>query len=190
MTHDQEEALELADRVAILNAGRIEQVDRSREVYERPATSFVMEFLGEVNKAAVPCIGGVAMLGPRGLRIDARGLPEGPAITYVRPHEIRLDSTRSAGSSEAIVRNLSMIGPRTRLNLDLGGIALAADIDRSVVERLALAPGCPVFLHFTMVRLFPVTPSAAGHRYDSGRDDPQATFLRLALKRQIHAVQA
>jgi sulfate transport system ATP-binding protein len=190
VTHDQEEALELADRVAILNAGRIEQVDRSRDVYERPASRFVVEFLGEVNKLPCRIVGGVATLGPRGGRIDCRGLPEGPAIAYVRPHEIRLDPTRSAGSSEAIVRSLSMIGPRTRLNLDLGGIALAADIDRSVVEPLALAPGRPIFVQFTMVRLFPDMPSGASHRRDSGRDDPQAASRDLPLKRQMHAVQA
>ncbi len=74
-----------ADRVAILNAGRIEQVDRSRDVYERPASSFVMEFLGEVNKLPCRIIGGVAALGPRGLRIDARGLPVGPAIGLCAP---------------------------------------------------------------------------------------------------------
>src|SRR6185503_4939755 len=93
VTHDQEEALELADRVVVMNEGRIEQQGSPEDVFDRPATAFVMNFLGSVNIFHGRVEEGRALLGP-----IAMDFPEHPADTaqqatgYARPHE--LDVTR------------------------------------------------------------------------------------------------
>ena len=153
VTHDQEEALELADRVAILNAGRIEQIGPPSEVYDRPASGFVMEFLGEVNRVPARVVAGQARLIADRCAIDGQGLPDGEAIAYIRPHEVVLEPP--AGGVVAEVRSLSVIGPRTRVHLIAGGQEIEADIDRAVTERLGLAPGHRVGFRFQQVRLFP-----------------------------------
>ncbi len=154
VTHDQGEALELADRVAILNAGVIEQVGPPREVYDRPDSAFVTEFLGEVNKLPCRVTGGRVLLGSLGPNIAADGLADGEALAYVRPHEIELPLTPAVGSMNAIVRSLSVIGPRTRLHIEWAGNILKVDADRATVDVLGLAPGRPVRARFKTVRLF------------------------------------
>ncbi len=151
VTHDQEEALELADRVAILSNGRVEQIAPPREVYDAPASGLVMEFLGEVNR--LPCIvkAGHAVVG--GQAIAAAGIPVGAAWAYVRPHEIEIGE-RGDGVP-AVVRTLSVVGPRTRVHLDQEGQLLEADVDRNLVETLDLAPGRPIGVRFLRVRIFP-----------------------------------
>lgn len=164
VTHDQEEALELADRVAILNVGRIEQVGRPREVYDRPGSAFVMEFLGEVNKLPCQVAAGRAVLGKEGgPSVDAGTLPAGPAVAYVRPHEVELDPRNPVGACETIVRSLSVIGPRTRLHLEFGGKLIEVDADRAQVDALALTAGMTVRIRFKMVRLFTTSPSGMGY---------------------------
>jgi sulfate transport system ATP-binding protein len=156
VTHDQEEALELADRVAILNAGRLKQVGPPREVYDRPASGFVMEFLGEVNRLPAMVRAGEARLDGLGTSISAQGLPDGAARAYVRPHEVELTALDDPGASAAVVRSLSVIGPRTRIHLDCGDQFLEADADRALVDALGLVPGSPVGLRFQTVRLYPL----------------------------------
>src|SRR5215470_1812399 len=89
VTHDQEEALEVADRVVVMNHGRIEQVGTPEEVFHRPATQFVMEFLGQVNMFHGRVQGGKAMLGE--VALEGHTFPEkkdSTAKVYMRPHEL------------------------------------------------------------------------------------------------------
>lgn len=153
VTHDQEEALELADRVAILNAGQIEQIGPPWQVYDRPASGFVLEFLGEVNCLPARVEAGRALLPFGPCVVDAAGLPDGEARAYIRPHEVMLEA--AAGQNcRATVRSLFVIGPRTRVHLVEGGHAIEADIDRSITDTLGLAPGNQVGVRFQTVRLF------------------------------------
>ena len=94
VTHDQEEALEVADRVVVMNHGRIEQVGTPDEVYDHPATPFVLEFLGHVNRWADP----------------RNGVP-----AYVRPHEIDVLPRPEAGALPARFEHGAAIGPNARL---------------------------------------------------------------------------
>src|SRR4051812_2059031 len=87
VTHDQEEALELADRIAIMNVGNIEQVATPSEAYDRPATQFVSEFLGFANRLPCHVENGVARLGGFSLPTELDDYV-GEAVAYVRPHEI------------------------------------------------------------------------------------------------------
>jgi sulfate/thiosulfate transport system ATP-binding protein len=120
VTHDQEEALEVTDRVAVMSEGRIEQVGPPRELYENPANSFVMEFLGPVSK-----------LGDR----------------LVRPHDITVTSEPTEGSLEAMVRRIVHLGFEVRLELALeGDEPLSVQITRGEAAELELAPGDIVYV--------------------------------------------
>src|SRR5215212_4980725 len=117
VTHDQEEALALADRVAIMTEGRIEQAGTPTEVYEGPRTPFVYDFLGRTN--AFDCVveGGVARIGDKAFPVE--GLPDGPAVAFVRPHDVLLRSPDDRAPSAdatlprtASVRVVTVLGPK------------------------------------------------------------------------------
>ncbi|MCW3002602.1 MAG: cysA [Conexibacter sp.] len=120
VTHDQEEAMELADRIVVLNAGRIEQVGAPRELYDAPANEFVMGFLGPV-----------ARLGD--------GL--------VRPHDLVLRTDPEPGAVEAQVTRVVHLGFEVRVELELAGDGgVAAQLTRNEAEQLELAPGDIVYV--------------------------------------------
>ena len=134
VTHDQEEALEIADRVVVMSTGRIEQIGTPLEVYDRPATPFVMEFLGDVNRVTLPA---------------ADGRPE--ASTYVRPHDValsRLPRGESASGLEATVRALFIRGANAKVELErtANGERVEAHVSRARLEELALREGDTVFV--------------------------------------------
>ncbi|NBD19898.1 sulfate ABC transporter ATP-binding protein [Aquabacterium fontiphilum] len=101
VTHDQEEAMEVADRIVVMNQGRIEQVGSPDEVYDHPATPFVLEFLGDVNLFHG--------------RDHAPGTTASDAVSYVRPHEIQVLAREEAGSVTVSLVHALTVGPNTRL---------------------------------------------------------------------------
>ena len=101
VTHDQEEALELADRVAILNQGRIEQVGTPDEVHDNPANSFVCGFVGEANRFEGAVQHGRFTAGV--IDLPAPGAADGPSLAYVRPYDIAL-------GGEGFAANVTRIG--------------------------------------------------------------------------------
>jgi sulfate transport system ATP-binding protein len=112
VTHDQEEALEIADEVVIMNQGRVEQVGTPQQVYDKPATPFVYQFLGNVNVLRVPALAGA-------LRADGRAALARDGQIYVRPHDIELTAHDAGGTGlSAIVRHLHAAGPHARLLLE------------------------------------------------------------------------
>ncbi len=132
VTHDQHEALQLADRVAILNHGRIEQIGTPAEVYDHPATPFVTEFLGATNRIEVEIRDGrvIASGRPLPLLCDvAADHPDGPATLFVRPHDIAIGGISGSGQ-RARIRGISVNGPRRLLDIEFGGLRLLAEIPR------------------------------------------------------------
>jgi len=101
VTHDQEEALELADRVAILNAGRIEQIGTPHEVHDYPASPFVCGFVGEANRFEGAVSGKRFTAGP--VVLSAPNAADGPATAFVRPHDLVLDAAGFAAKVERVV---------------------------------------------------------------------------------------
>lgn len=93
VTHDQEEALELADRVVVMNKGAIEQIGTPDEVYMSAQTSFVSGFVGDTNAIPIVIDGGRAYAGDRALNIDVGDVPDGPARADFRPHDAELVSS-------------------------------------------------------------------------------------------------
>src|ERR671914_1056450 len=115
--HDQEEALEVSDRVVIMNEGRIEQSGTPEEVYERPATPFVYGFLGDVNLFHGRISRGRVTIG--GGELDAPGWAEArdqAGVAYVRTYDVELTPSAAGKSSiEAVVRHIRAFGPVVRL---------------------------------------------------------------------------
>ena len=105
VTHDQEEALELADRVAILNAGQIEQIGTPDEVHDNPATPFVCGFVGEANRFEGTVSGKRFTAGP--VVLPTPDAADGAALAFVRPHDLVLDS----GGFSATVQRVVVQGP-------------------------------------------------------------------------------
>jgi len=114
VTHDQEEAMSMADRIAVMNDGRIEQLGSPEEVYRRPTTRFVADFIGDSNFFAATVDGAVAMLAD-GSRMPCRG-GRGAATVMVRPEAIRLDG--SAPSLSGRVVHTSFLGKHIRVAVE------------------------------------------------------------------------
>ncbi|MFG3404730.1 ABC transporter ATP-binding protein [Streptomyces sp. NPDC048142] len=128
VTHDQEEALSMADRVAVLNAGRLEQCAPPAELYERPATAFVAEFVGTMNRLPGRLTGtGSVQVAGSALPVDGE-VPagSGPVDVLIRPEGIRVEA---GPEGTATVVSASFLGSVTRVLLDLpDGVAVKADL--------------------------------------------------------------
>ena len=116
VTHDQEEALEVADRIVVMNKGRIEQQGTPEHVYDNPANPFVYEFLGNVNlfharvKQGQSQIGNIALASP-----EYNNQDEQQGLAYVRPHEIDVFSAPQADAIKAKLDLVTIVGPVVRL---------------------------------------------------------------------------
>src|SRR3954451_10790784 len=156
VTHDQEEALELADRVVVMNQGRIEQVGSPSEVYDHPATSFVYDFLGNVNRFEVEVRNGVARL-PGTTQPFARThlRADGAAIAFIRPHDVELAQVNGHDvPNTGKVLGIYAIGPSARVEVDLSGIAIEAVMDRERLRDLNLAVGDRCVINLPQIRVF------------------------------------
>jgi sulfate/thiosulfate transport system ATP-binding protein len=130
VTHDQDEALELADRVAILNEGRIEQVGAPGDVYDKPTSPFVMDFVGETARIPVTIRNGEAWFGNQPLHFLASGAPDGMASLYVRPSDLHFAESGLAAVVTASRRRGR--GARTQVALREGGLVLEIDTDEDL----------------------------------------------------------
>jgi sulfate transport system ATP-binding protein len=165
VTHDQEEALEVADRVVVMNHGRVEQAGTPQAVYDHPATPFVFSFLGSVNLFHGRVHEDELRVGEHALVLDAHSLASGDAaIGYARPHELevsREDGDESEGLPATVLRVLT-IGPATRLELALAsGEVIEAEISRDRLRELDLQEQDRVKVRAINVRVFPANPGAA-----------------------------
>jgi sulfate transport system ATP-binding protein len=128
VTHDQEEAMEVADRVAVMNEGRIEQTGKPRDLYEHPANEFVMSFVGSVNR-----------LGD----------------SFVRPHDVEIRLAPNGATREAIVRRVLYLGFEVRIELALrDGQELWAQVSRNEIDKLGLEAGQAIFIRAAREQVF------------------------------------
>jgi len=157
VTHDQEEALELADRIAITNAGRIEQIGTPEEVYEHPVSPFVYNFLGNVNLFHGRVQDGRLKVG------DAEVAPahdSGPdlqsGVVYVRPHDVDVAREDGDDAIAARVDHISFAGPFVQVQLTRGDSQeiIEAAITRERYRELGLKSGEPVYIRFRNARMF------------------------------------
>ena len=157
VTHDQEEALEVADRVVVLNAGKIEQTGTPDEVYDQPASPFVYQFLGNVNLFHSRVHGGFARIGPLHVAVPGHAATEdAPALAYVRPHDIDLQLQADGDVLGAQVLAIHAIGPVVRLELQQQDSAelIEVELNRERFNALALKQGQTVYFKPRNLRLF------------------------------------
>jgi len=158
VTHDQEEALEVADRVVLMNHGKVEQQGSPEEVYNHPATPFVYGFLGSVNLFHGRVEEGAVQVGSARLAHDAADFGEGvDVVAYARPHELTIvtDPAATDGLAARITRVL-FLGGNSRIELE--GIEEAqyfeVELPLSEVQHLRLELGQQVRLVPSRLRLF------------------------------------
>lgn len=155
VTHDQAEALEMADRVAVLNAGRIDQVDRPERLYAEPATPFVHEFLGESVRLACVVQDGAARIGSPPCMTLSTHVPPGAAFALIRPHEIGL----LPGPGPAAVIAVHTLGPLTRVHVKLA----ERDIDvLRTPDSWTPSVGETCNLDLSKARIYPLATSVTG----------------------------
>ena len=148
VTHDQEEAMEVADRIVVMNLGGIEQVGTPDQVYDQPATPFVLQFLGDVNLF-------------HGRLDHAQGVAAASGdVSYVRPHDLQIVASAQTGSVAVKLTQVLTVGPNTRL--EFKRVDDGSDIDvelpraeyRALRERLPLDTGATAHLLPRNIRRF------------------------------------
>ncbi|MBK6735746.1 MAG: sulfate ABC transporter ATP-binding protein [bacterium] len=159
VTHDQDEALEVAERVVVMNEGRIEQAGAPDEVFHDPATEFVMNFLGHVNVFDGRIEDGKVTFAS--VQIEHPAAAEtaaGPARVFIRPHELSLHLLPRSDSLPAIVTGIHAAGPAVRLTLAAeGDHTFSADISQDVYRSLKVAVGAKFWVLPKDLRVFPGT---------------------------------
>lgn len=163
VTHDQEEALEVADRVVVMNHGVIEQVGAPDEVYSRPANAFVYGFLGTVNRFHGRAEGGTFT--GDGLKIDVTALPnaphveEGAAVAFARPHDLEVE--RYSPGADGVIADLVrqyLRGPNVLLELERpgneAGEPIEVELPRTHYDRLGLRLGETLVVRPRALRVF------------------------------------
>lgn len=158
VTHDQEEAMEVADRIVVLNKGNIEQIGSPDEVYNNPASPFVYDFIGQVNVFKGTLKQGVAHVGRFSFPApEFNHTITAPLLVYVRPHDIELQSTPGGEEFiEATVSGMSTAGAVLRVELthELSEGIIHVELPRSQERDLALTVGAKAYLRPTRKTLF------------------------------------
>ena len=128
VTHDQEEALEVADRVVVMDKGRIEQVGAPDDVHDRPATAFVHEFIGESVVLPITVQDRTVHVAGRALNLDPQGTTNGAARLFVRPHEIDVVAAEGAALT-GVVKRIHGLGGARRVEVQLSALEALVEID-------------------------------------------------------------
>jgi sulfate/thiosulfate transport system ATP-binding protein len=147
VTHDQEEALDLADRVVILNEGKIVQEGTPEEVCRNPNSAFVMNFLGDANRIGAAVVNGKAALG--GAELEAAGFADGAASVYLRPRDLEWSATEP-GIAATVTRVIDRPDGRRILARTAGGEQIELDVAPETVAR----PGDQGFVRIHRARVF------------------------------------
>ncbi|MCW5697018.1 MAG: sulfate/molybdate ABC transporter ATP-binding protein [Bauldia sp.] len=158
VTHDQEEAIELADRVVVMSQGRIEQIGSADEIYDSPASPFVFSFIGESSALPVVVRGGRVAFEDTDLAISAADIADGPARLCVRPHDVDLGEP-GPGRVPGRVSLVRRSGAGRRVEVVAGKDAHRVEIE--IPPDLSPSVGSTVGLGVRRWRLFPERAPAA-----------------------------
>jgi sulfate transport system ATP-binding protein len=171
VTHDQEEALELANQVVVMHDGRVQQVGAPSDVYDEPATPFVAGFVGAANVLHGWVRDGHVHLGAFRLP-GAEHLEEGAAATaYVRPHDVRVSDKQGEGATLATVDRIATLGWLARLSLTLpGGESLVAHVPHT--ELYGATEGDQIWVDLRNPKAF-LRPDRASDEGDSLVVEPE-----------------
>jgi sulfate transport system ATP-binding protein len=156
VTHDQEEALELADRIAITNQGKIEQIGTPEEVYEHPVSPFVYNFLGNVNLFHGRVQDGRLKVGEVDLAAGDTGADLPAGVVYVRPHDVEIAREADGDAIPARIDHISFAGPFVHVQLRRGDSneTIESAVTRERYRELGLKSGEEVYVKFKNARMF------------------------------------
>ncbi|MES2710886.1 MAG: putative 2-aminoethylphosphonate ABC transporter ATP-binding protein [Pseudomonadota bacterium] len=163
VTHDQEEAMSVSDRIVVMSQGRIEQVGTPEEIYRRPASPFVAGFVGRsAHFAARVDTPANTLVTPDGLRLEARGLAHllyGTGVeVFIRPEDVRIGPEAAAMRHQpGVVTHIEFMGALSRVSLEVGRLRLDADVPAGMVASLGAAVGAtlPAALPPEALMVFP-----------------------------------
>jgi sulfate transport system ATP-binding protein len=153
VTHDQEEALELADRVVVMDRGLIEQVAVPQIIYDEPATAFVYDFVGDSNRIPVTVDQGRVLFDGAAVDVPVEPSADGPALLYFRPHDATLVEEGSAGALPMQICQAVHLGGTTRIEGRIAGVDPFIDV--RLASRSVPAAGRAAGLRLSRARLFP-----------------------------------
>jgi len=153
VTHDQEEALEISNRIVIFSRGCLEQVGAPREVYEQPANEFVARFIGVMNVLDTEVKDGVARLGE--LQFPANDQPDGTRLRIgFRPYAVQVSTDLSLFPYRAVLRHTFFLGVMLRLEFELpSGLTLRSRMTKEEYAQLGLEDGKEVSLQIRNYRV-------------------------------------
>ncbi len=153
VTHDQEEAMEVANRIVIFSKGRLEQVGAPREVYDQPANEFVARFIGVMNVLELEVRGGLGRIGE--LEFPAQGQSEGQKLRIgFRPYAVQISSDLTQYRYHAVLRHTFFLGVLLRVELELpSGLIIRARMTKEEYENQGLADGREVSFQIRQYRV-------------------------------------
>ncbi|WP_180177691.1 sulfate/molybdate ABC transporter ATP-binding protein [Acinetobacter sp. YH01005] len=156
VTHDQEEALEVADQIIVMNKGNVEQIGSPREVYEKPATPFVFDFLGQANRFEGQNSNGLFQIGEdRILLPQNANAPQGNVIAFARPDELRIHAQPQENAIQAtFVRELWIAGKVIAELHDRQGNLIEISLTADEAKAHQFRPNQTVWLSATNLHLF------------------------------------
>ncbi len=157
VTHDQEEALEVSDRVVVMNRGVIEQVGRPEEIYEHPASPFVTQFLGDVNLFHGRVGANHVEIGDYAHPLDGQApAGKGEASVYIRPHDLELSREAGQALAAGTIEHIHSVGPIVRVELRRQGSGelIDAALTRDDYQQLRLALGDTVYVRPRKLAVF------------------------------------
>ena len=155
VTHDQEEALEVADRVVVMDKGRIEQTGTPQQVYDQPRTPFVHDFIGELIVLPVVVLNNQVQFAGRAIGVVPQGMRDGAATLYARPFDVTVLPASPKDNLQGVIKRIHGIGPARRLEIALGGepAQTIVEVDASRTQHWKI--GQAVSLRPEQYRLFP-----------------------------------
>ena len=172
VTHDQEEALEVSNRIVIFSGGHLEQVGTPREVYEQPANEFVARFIGVMNVLDAEVRNGFACVNE--LRFPADGQPDGAQLRIgFRPYAVQISPELSHYPFRAVLRHTFFLGIMLRLELELpSGLTLRSRMTKEEYNQLGLEEGREVSFQIRNYRVLSMESSRLPPEKDSGYQPP------------------
>ncbi|QQN38468.1 sulfate/molybdate ABC transporter ATP-binding protein [Acinetobacter sp. CS-2] len=156
VTHDQEEALEVADQIVVMNKGNVEQIGSPREVYEKPATPFVFDFLGQANRFEGQNLQGIIQIGDDRLQLpQVKDAPQGNVIAFARPNELRIHATPQENAIQAtFLREIWIAGKVIAELQDRQGNLIEISLNSEEAKLHQFKPNQTVWLSPTALHLF------------------------------------
>lgn len=172
VTHDQEEAMEVSNRIVIFSRGRLEQVGAPREVYDQPANEFVARFIGVMNILVPEVRGGVARLGE--LEFPAHGREEGQKLRIgFRPYAVQISSDLTQYRYHAVLRHTFFLGVMLRVELELpSGLVLRARMSKEEYAHEGLYDGREVSFEIRQYRVLATQEAALAPETELGYQAP------------------